>query len=86
MTVRTLENPTLVLDLIEWVGDGLRPYREVMEAWQTSCPRLPIWEDALEHGFVERTRDETRGLSVKVTPEGRRFVLEQRPAVRITRN
>jgi len=29
-------------------GDG-----DVMDAWHTSCPRLPIWEDANDRGFVE---------------------------------
>jgi hypothetical protein len=24
-----------------------------MEAWRTTCPRMPIWEDALSEGFVE---------------------------------
>jgi hypothetical protein len=37
---------TLVLDLLEWVGPSPRPYAEVLEAWRTSCPRLPVWEDA----------------------------------------
>ncbi len=86
MAVRTLENPTLVLDLLEWVGDGPRAYREVMDAWQTSCPRLPIWEDALESGFVRRIRDEQLGPSVVVTAEGRRFLGSERPARGLGRN
>jgi hypothetical protein len=24
-----------------------------MDAWRTSCPRLSIWEDALQGGLVE---------------------------------
>jgi D-3-phosphoglycerate dehydrogenase len=86
MTVRTLENPTLVLDLLEWVGDSARSYGEVMDAWQTSCPRLPIWEDALESGFVRRFRDDEVGASVVVTPEGRRFLRGERPTGRVDRN
>ena len=43
----------LVLDLLEWIGPRARPYAEVMDAWRTSCPRLPVWEDANDHGFVE---------------------------------
>lgn len=31
----------LVRDLLEWIGPMPRPYAEVMEAWRTSCPRLP---------------------------------------------
>ena len=44
----------LVLDLLEWIGPDSKPYREVMEAWRTSCPRLPVWEEANERGFIER--------------------------------
>src|ERR1700683_1279784 len=44
----------LVLDLLEWLGSGPRPYVEVLDAWRTSCPRLPVWEEANERGFVER--------------------------------
>ena len=43
---------SLILDLLEWIGPRARPYREVMEAWRTSCPRLPVWEEASERGFV----------------------------------
>jgi len=42
----------LILDLLEWIGPQTRPYREVMEAWRTSCPRLPVWEEAQERGFI----------------------------------
>ena len=37
----------LILDFLEWIGGGPRPYAEVMEAWRTSCPRLTVWEDAI---------------------------------------
>ena len=37
---------TLILDLLEWIGPGHRAYTEMMDAWRTSCPRLPVWEDA----------------------------------------
>jgi hypothetical protein len=42
----------LILDLLEWVAAEPRPYAAVMEAWRTSCPRLTVWEDALEQGLV----------------------------------
>jgi hypothetical protein len=44
--VDTVEN--LILDLLEWVGRRERTYQETMEAWRTSCPRLPVWEDATD--------------------------------------
>ena len=43
----------LILDLLEWIGPDSRPYSEVIAAWRTSCPRLPVWEEANERGFVD---------------------------------
>jgi hypothetical protein len=47
---------SLVLDLLEWLGPAPRPYAEVLEAWRTSCPRLPVWETATDRGFITRRR------------------------------
>jgi len=44
----------LILDLVAWVAERPRPYAEVMDAWRTSCPRLPVWEDAVDRGLVRR--------------------------------
>jgi len=43
---------SLILDLLDWIGPNARPYAEVMEAWRTSCPRLPVWEEATERGLI----------------------------------
>jgi hypothetical protein len=48
----TVEN--LILDLLEWLGTNPRPTDEVLDAWRTSCPRLPVWEEANSRGFIER--------------------------------
>jgi hypothetical protein len=61
---------SLILDLLEWIGPGPRPYRETMEAWRTSCPRLPVWEDATELGFIERHHDRGRPAVVTVSASG----------------
>jgi hypothetical protein len=45
---------TLILDLLEWLAKRERSYEEVMDAWRTSCPRLPVWEDANDRGLVMR--------------------------------
>ncbi|HTI82573.1 MAG TPA: hypothetical protein VL614_19135 [Acetobacteraceae bacterium] len=63
----------LLCDMLEWLARGARPYDEVMEAWRTSCPRLPVWEDANDRGFVEHTRLNGCAM-VSVTPEGRAFL------------
>jgi D-3-phosphoglycerate dehydrogenase len=61
----------LVLDLLEWIGPGPRPYDEVLDAWRTSCPRLPVWEEANERGFVVREHLPDVGVSVSVSAAGR---------------
>jgi hypothetical protein len=61
---------SLVLDLLEWVSKQDRSYEEVMEAWRTSCPRLPAWEEANERGLVAREIVEGRSM-VRLTPAGR---------------
>ncbi len=59
----------LILDLLAWLARGDRPYEEVMNAWRTSCPRLPVWEDANDRGLV--TTAEAHGRSiVKLTASG----------------
>jgi hypothetical protein len=63
----------LILDLVEWIAREPRDYAEVMDAWRTSCPRLTIWEDAVDRGFVARERVGT-DLLVLATPQGRRFL------------
>ena len=68
-----MEHPSLVADLVEFVKDEPRPYREVMNAWRTSCPRLTIWEDAVDHGLVV-----LKGQHVDITPEGRQFLARYR--------
>ena len=63
---------TLLLDLLEWIGSGPRPYDEVLDAWRTSCPRLPVWEEATERGYVARSHDPRAGRTfVSVTDVGR---------------
>jgi hypothetical protein len=59
----------LILDLLEWLGTGLRPYDEVMEGWRTSCPRLPVWEEANARGFLTRHHEHGQAL-ISVSPAG----------------
>ena len=67
----------LILDLLESIAPQPKPYLEVMSAWRTSCPRLPVWEEATERGFITR---ESRhdGAIVRVTEAGREFLAVQR--------
>ena len=59
----------LILDLLDWLMARDRTYEEVMDAWRTSCPRLPVWEDANDRGLVAREEVEGRCV-IRVTPAG----------------
>ena len=54
------ETEDLVLDLVEWISKEPRPYTEVMDAWRTSCPRLPVWETACDRKYLARDAGEVR--------------------------
>jgi hypothetical protein len=64
----------LVLDFVEWVAREPRAYAEVIAAWKTSCPRLTIWEDATERGYVARETIAGLGLVIAVTEGGERLL------------
>jgi D-3-phosphoglycerate dehydrogenase / 2-oxoglutarate reductase len=61
---------SLVLELLKWIGSDARPYDEVIEAWRTSCPRLPVWEEANDRGLVVRLFEPGRGQLVSVSAAG----------------
>ena len=64
----------LVLDLVEWVAREPRLYSDVIETWRTSCPRLTIWEDAVDGGYVARETIAGFGLIVTVTEDGEKLL------------
>jgi hypothetical protein len=68
------ELDALVLDLVEWVAREPRSYADLFDAWRTSCPRLPVWEEACDQGFVTRASVAGRGVLVTATVAGRRFL------------
>jgi hypothetical protein len=65
---------TLVLELLDWLTVRPRTYGETMEAWRTSCPRMPVWEDALGNALVSVGSDDGGGLAVAITAKGRDFL------------
>lgn len=70
-----LDNPALVRDLVKWAAEQPRTYKEVMDAWRTSCPRLTVWEDAVDAGYVSVSfRPAGQGKTVSVTDAGRAFL------------
>jgi hypothetical protein len=63
----------LILDLLESLASRPRLYSELLDAWRTSCPRLPVWEEATDRGLIER-RSDAGGALVCLTSSGREFL------------
>ena len=59
----------LIVDLLQWLSERDRTHEEVMNAWRTSCPKLPVWEDANDLGLVVTERG-----AVRITSLGRAFL------------
>lgn len=68
----------LVHQFISWIGERPRTREEVAEAWQSACPRLTIFEDAMAEGYV---RFENHGRVLALTDSGRALV-DELPALR----
>ena len=62
---------SLLLDFLDWLSRAPRSYAETMEVWRTSCPRLTVWEDAVDAGWVVRERNGDLAL-IGLTQAGRR--------------
>jgi hypothetical protein len=61
----------LTLQLVTWISDRPRTYGEVMEAWTTTCPKMPTWEDAVSDGLVRiEGRGSMRERAVRLTRRG----------------
>jgi hypothetical protein len=70
----------LILDLLDWIGPAPRLYSEVIEVWRTSCPRLPVWEDATDRGFIERHHEPGHPALVSVSAAGAEHLRANRPS------
>lgn len=67
----------LVADLLAFVGREGRELAVVLEVWRTSCPRLPVWETALDGGLVV-LRSGATGPWVDLSAAGREFLARER--------
>jgi hypothetical protein len=54
-----LSRDLLMLEFLSWISNRRRTYTEAMTAWQSTCPRHTIWEDAMIDGYIELKRQET---------------------------
>ena len=68
----------LILDLLEWLANGDRSYEDVMNAWRTSCPRLPVWEDANDRGLIASEQVNGRKL-IRPSASGFHLLDQRRP-------
>lgn len=66
-----------MLQFLIWVARSRRTHADVMDAWQSSCPRLSVWEDAVIDGYVQFAGDAAR--SVVLTRLGRAALDAQAP-------
>jgi hypothetical protein len=67
----------LILDLLEWIDREPRSHAEVIDVWRTSCPRLTVWEDAMDRGFAVREHKQGRETMVRLTAAGRDFLRQR---------
>ena len=65
-------SPRLIMvQFLQWVADRPRSREDVMDAWRSSCPRFPVWEDARADGLIRQAGGD-RGLHrVELTERGR---------------
>jgi len=68
----------LILDLLEWLAVRDRSYEEVMEAWRTSCPKLPVWEEANDRGLVSSV-EANENRVIRPTSAGYKLMQKRRP-------
>lgn len=65
--------PSLIMiQFLQWVADRPRTREDVMEAWRSSCPRFPVWEDANADGLIRQCGGEAGIHRVELTERGRR--------------
>ncbi|MYZ50465.1 hypothetical protein [Propylenella binzhouense] len=71
MTLAGEPNAALMRDLLAWIALRPRSYGEAIDAWRTNCPRMPVWEDALESGLLRvEAGGAMRARQVVVTAKG----------------
>jgi hypothetical protein len=54
----------LMVQFLSWIAERPRSHAEAMEAWRSSCPRFPVWEDALVEGLIRYESGSRRMLAL----------------------
>jgi hypothetical protein len=68
----------LIVDMVEWLAAAPRSYAEAQAAWRTSCPRLPVWEEAAERGLIARDMAPDGTPCLTATEKGRDLLARAR--------
>jgi hypothetical protein len=74
--------PTLIMiQFLEWIAARPRRREDVMEAWRSSCPRFPVWEDARADGLIRQCGGDRGEHRVELTDLGRATLEQARAPV-----
>jgi hypothetical protein len=65
------EPSLIMIQFLQWVADRPRSREDVMDAWRSSCPRFPVWEDARADGLIRQCGGERGEHRVELTERGR---------------
>ncbi len=78
--------PSLIMiQFLQWIADRPRSREDVMDAWRSSCPRFPVWEDARADGLIRQCGGERGEHRVELTERGRAALLRADGPPRPTR-
>jgi len=66
-----LQPSLIMIQFLQWVADRPRSREDVMDAWKSSCPRFPVWEDARADGLVRQCGGASGERRVELTARGR---------------
>lgn len=61
----------MMIQFLEWVAARPRRREDVLDAWQSSCPLFPVWEDARADGLIRQYGGEAGEHRVELTERGR---------------
>jgi hypothetical protein len=64
------EPSLIMIQFLQWVADRPRSREDVMDAWRSSCPRFPVWEDARADGLIRQCGGERGEHRVELTERG----------------
>lgn len=71
MTAQSAAASLIMIQFLQWISDRPRSREDVLEAWRSSCPRFPVWEDARADGLIRQRGGERGEHRVELTGRGR---------------